>query len=470
MNLSTLYPELNINKEVYGITANSKAVRKNYIFVAIKGKKNNGMKFIKEALVSGACFIVTDQMVLKNYPHIRVKNAKKEYIRLLQLFYHYTHDIYTVGITGTDGKTTTASILNHIFDIAKSSAYIGTNGIQYLGKNIKIKHTTPTPDLLYQAYNTFKKHHINDMIMEVSSEGILDGRVENLEFDGAIFTNLSHEHLNTHKTMYQYLKTKARLFSNLKNNGLAIINGDDFYSHYLTKYTKAKIITYGIEHGTYQAKNIQLGFTASLFDVYYKGHFLAKFHLPLFGKYNIYNALGAIAYAHELGIDLPYIIEAISTVPKIEGRFMTFTTPNQITGIVDFAHTPNALENLLLNLKHFKKGNIIAVLGASGEKDKTKRTEMGKVATTYADISIFTSEDPKNENLFGILYDLTSKLNQKEYYLTLSRKEAIQLAAKLAKPNDIILVTGKGNEQYEQILSYQFKHNDFTLLKKALDS
>ena len=469
MNLNTLYPQLNLSKEIYGITANSKSVRKNYIFVAIKGKQNNGMKFINEALSNGACLIVTDQMVLKNYPHIRVPNAKKEYIRLLQLFYHYHHDIYTVGITGTDGKTTTASILNHIFETANRSAYIGTNGIQYLGKNIKIRHTTPTPDLLYQAYNTFKKHHINDMIMEVSSEGILDGRVENLAFDGAIFTNLSHEHLNAHKTMYNYLKTKAQLFSKLNKDGLAILNSDDFYAHYLTKYTKAKIVTYGMDSGIYQAKNIVLGFTASSFDVYYKGYFLSHFHLPLFGKYNIYNALAAIAYAHELGIDLNYIIKAISTLPKIEGRFMTFTSKNKITGIIDFAHTPNALENLLLNLREFKKGNIITILGAQGEKDKTKRTEMGKIATTYADISIFTSEDPKNENLFGILYDLTTDLKNKEYYLTLSRKEAIYLAARLAKPNDIILITGKGNEQYEQVLSFKFNHNDFTLLKKALE-
>lgn len=470
MNVNQIYPNLGISKDILGITANSKRVRENYIFVAIKGNKQNGKKYIKEALERGACLIITDQMVLGNYNHVRVRNAKAEYVKLLQTFYHYTHDIYTVGVTGTDGKTTTANILNNIFNEAKSSAYIGTNGISYSGKKIKTPHTTPTPDLLYQAYHTFKKHHINDMVMEVSSEGILDGRVEKLEFDGAIFTNLSHEHLNTHKSMNRYFKVKAKLFQNLKETGLAVINSDDTYAHALLSNTKASIITYGIESGLYQAKNIQLSFLSSEFDVYYKGFFLAHFHLPLFGKYNIYNALAAIAYTNELGIDLTYIKQGIETLLPIDGRFMYHINKKNIVGIADFAHTPNALYQLLTNLNEFKKGKLITILGAQGEKDKTKRSIMGSIATSLSDITVFTSEDPKNESLFGILSDLTRELEDKEYYLTLSRQEAITLAARIAKENDIILITGKGNEEYEQILNLKFKQNDFTLLKKALDS
>ncbi len=470
MNLIELYPKLKINAPVLGITANSKRVRKNFIFVAIKGQRQNGMKYVKEALDNGACLIVTDQMVFKNYNHIRVRNAKAEYIRLLQIFYHYNHEIYTVGITGTDGKTTTATILNHIFNVAKSSAYIGTNGISYLNKKIRTKHTTPTPDLFYEAYNILKKHEINDLVMEVSSEGILDGRIDKLEFDGAIFTNLTHEHLNTHKTMGQYFKTKVKLFERLKENGLAVINSDDFYATEAIAYTKARVVTYGVNSGMYQAKKIHLDMLHSEFDVFYKGFFLAHFKLPLFGKYNIYNALAAIAYTNELGIDLKIIKESISTLPPIEGRFMHIKNKNNVAGIVDFAHTPNALFNLLENIGEFKKGRIISILGAQGEKDKSKRYLMGDIATQYSDITIFTSEDPKHESLFGILYDLTSKLKNKEYYMTLSRKEAIRLAADLAKPNDVIVITGKGNETTEQIYDLHFKHNDFTLLKNALDA
>ncbi|MDE7263913.1 MAG: UDP-N-acetylmuramoyl-L-alanyl-D-glutamate--2,6-diaminopimelate ligase [Anaeroplasmataceae bacterium] len=470
MTLQELYPNLGKNTEVLGITANSKRVRKNFIFVAVKGKKQNGKKYISEALDNGACLIVTDQMVLKNYNHIRVRNAKSEYIRLLQAFYHYNHEIYTVGITGTDGKTTTANILNQIFDVAKSSAYMGTNGISYLNKTIKSKHTTPTPDLFYEAYSVFKKHHINDLIMEVSSEGILDGRIERMSFDGAIFTNLSHEHLNTHKTMDRYFKTKAKLFESLKPTGLAVINCDDFYSSELSAYTKARVVTYGLQSGMYQAKNIHLGLFSSTFDVYFKGIFLASFKLPLFGKYNVYNALAAISYASELGIDLKWIKKGIEALKPIDGRFMHYKSRKGVTGIVDFAHTPNALKNLLGNINDFKKGKVITILGAQGEKDKSKRSKMGKIATELADITIFTSEDPKFESLFGILYDLTEDLGNKEYYITLTRKEAIALASKLAKPNDVIIITGKGNETSEQIMDYHFNHNDFTLLKNALDS
>lgn len=469
MNLSTLYPFLGLSVDVKGITANSKKVLKNFIFVAIKGKKTNGMYYVKEALEKGACLIITDQMVFGHYNHVRVKDAKKEYIRLLQLFYHYHHTIYTVGITGTDGKTTTATILNHILNLAKSSAYIGTNGITYLNKQIPLKHTTPTPDTLYEAYSVFKKHHINNMVMEVSSEGLLDHRVDQLKFDGAIYTNLSHEHLNTHKTMYQYFRTKAKLFESLSPHALAVLNSDDPFAHLLAKRTRAIIVTYGIQSGLYQAKNITLNFEQSQFDVYYKNTFLNHYTLPLFGQYNIYNALAAIAYANELGIDPAIIKQGIETLTPISGRFM-HCCYHDIVGIVDFAHTPNALENLLLNVKSFAKKRVILVLGAAGEKDKSKRALMGSIATQDADVTIFTSEDPKNENLFSIFKDLTKKLHGRDYYLTISRKEAILLATKLAEKDDIIIITGKGNENNERIYGYLFKHNDFQFLQQALNN
>lgn len=468
MNIRELYPFLEMSKDVLGITDNSKKVRPNFIFCAIKGHTTNGKKYIQEALDRGACLIITDQLVLGNYPHVRVKSAKKEYIRLLQLFYHYKKDIYTIGITGTDGKTTTATILNHILNTAGRSAYIGTNGIEYIGRTILSKHTTPTPDTIYQAYSVFKKHAIQDWVMEVSSEGIVDHRIDDFSFQGAIFTNLSHEHFNTHKNMYSYFKAKAELFQSLEPNGLAVINQEDPFSKHLYPLTQARIITYGLEDGLYHTENIHLDFTKSEFDLIYKGNFLAHFTLPLFGKYNIYNALAAIAYTNELGIDMRYIQKAISNMSEVNGRFMHYTNQNQITGIVDFAHTPNALKCLLENLREFAKNRIILVLGAAGEKDKTKRSMMGNIAVEYADVVIFTSEDPKNESLFSILKDLTKDINEDDYYLCLSRKEAILLAVSLAQKDDFIVITGKGNEQSEQIYDYHFRHNDFKILKQAL--
>lgn len=468
MKLHDFYPQLQLFTEVKGITADSRKVKDNYIFVAVKGKKYNGKNFIKNAIRQGACFIVSEHHLWSSVPHLKVENAKKEYVRLLQKFYHYRPDIYTIGVTGTDGKTTTATMMHSILNGLIDSAYIGTNGISYLGKNVPSKNTTPGPELLYASWNIFRKYHIHDLVMEVSSEGILDGRVDHFQFNGAIYTNLSCEHLNTHKNMDEYFKCKAHLFEAISKDGLIAINTDDYYAHFIKFYTSAHLITYGISTGSYQAKNIQMDLEHSEFDVYYLGKFLDHIRLSLFGQYNIYNALGCIAYCHEYGIDLPYIKKGLELLKSVDGRFMHFTNHQDITGIVDFAHTPNALKNLLSDLLPLKKNKMILILGAAGEKDRTKRAEMGKIATHFADITIFTSEDPKNENLFQIFLDLTENLQDKEYYLTLSRKDAIKLAVSLAEPKDFIIITGKGNEQTEQIMNFTFQHNDYRLLYSEL--
>ncbi len=468
MHISYLYPDIDLNINIEGITNNSKKVRKNFIFVAIKGKKENGNKYINEALNNGASLIVSNKHKLDKH-WIYAKNPKLEYIRLLQKFYGYTPNIYTIGVTGTDGKTTTATLLNAILNSLNDSAYIGTNGIEYLNKHIDTNNTTPSPDLLYSAYQTFNKHHIHDLVMEVSSEGILDKRIEQFKFNGAIFTNLTHEHLNTHKNMNNYFLCKTKLFQKLNKNGLLVINADASYSQRIPYYTKAKIITYGFEHGDYRVIGYQLFVDGSSFEVYYKGKSIGIFSIHLFGKYNIYNALAAISYAYELGIPKEIIQEGLNEVRQVDGRFITYKKNKRIF-IIDYAHTPNALKCLLESVKEFAKGKIILIMGAAGEKDTSKRSEMGVVATNMADITIFTSEDPKNESLFNIFKDLTKEIKDKDYYLTLTRLEAITLAIRISNENDIILITGKGNEKTERIKNYVFKQNDLDLIKKALDS
>ena len=467
MHISKLFPKIKKNIIIRGITDNSKLVRKNFIFVAIKGHKNNGNDYIDEAIKNGAALIIANKKV-KGILSLKVKNTKKEYSRLLKKFYTY-NDIYTIGVTGTDGKTTTTKLLNSILNLYASSASIGTNGIEYLNKQIKTINTTPAPDILFPAFHTFSKHEIKNTIMEVSSEGLLDNRVDNVDFNGAIFTNLTHEHLNTHKNMNSYFLCKAKLFEKIKSDGLIAANSDDKESYRIQFYTDAKIIYYGFKYGDYVIKNYDLNENGSTFNVLYKGYTLGEFTTSLFGKYNIYNCLAAISYSYELGIPLKYIIEGIKNVKNVSGRFIKYTNKG-VTGIIDFAHTPNAIKNLLESIKIFNTGRIILVMGAQGEKDKSKRAKMGINGVSLSDITIFTSEDPKNESLFGILNDLTKKLKNKEYYITLSRKDAIYLAARIAKPNDTIVITGKGNEHIETILNYQFKHNDLNILKEALDS
>ena len=467
MLISNFYSNIKEDIDIKGITANSKIVRKGYIFVAIKGKTHNGEKYIKEALKNGAVFIVSKKLSL-DYRYIHVKKPRLELIRLLKIFYSYPDSIYTVGITGTDGKTTTSTILNSIFNTFTSSCYIGTNGITYLNKNIPTKNTTVAPELFYPTQQVLKKHNINTCIMEISSEGILDSRIEGIKFNGAIFTNLSHEHLNSHKTMSNYFLCKMKLFKKLKKDQLAVINADDEFGIRIPFYTNARIITYGIHHGDYKAVNISYNLDYTTFHVYLHGNWIGMFKTYLFGIYNVYNALAAIAYTYEFGIDIDDIKDGILRLDEVSGRFMRLSHNNS-EYIIDYAHTPNALKNLLTSINKVKKNKVIIITGAQGEKDKSKRKLMGNVATTLADITIFTSEDPKHESLFSIFSDLVKDIENKEYYLTLSRYDAIMLAVRISMPNDIILITGKGNERYERIKDYEFYHSDLELLKKAIE-
>ena len=464
MHISFFYPGTKLNFNIEGITNHSKKVLKNYIFVST----NKNKKYINEAIKNGAILIIakkhtTNKLFLYN------KNPKLEYIRLLQIFHGYKNNIYTVGITGTNGKTTTSYLLNSIFNSLDQSCYIGTNGIKYLNKSINTINTTPSPDIIYSVYQALNKQNINNLVMEVSSEGLLDDRVSNLGFNGAIFTNLSHEHLNTHKTMNNYFLCKAKLFKALNYTGLLVANADDDYSYRIAFYTKAKIITYGFKYGDYQVKSYKMSLAGSDFEVIYKGKSIGIFHTKLFGKYNIYNVLAVIAYTYELGIPIDIIKQGIAKVTEVDGRFMMYEH-NDINYIIDYAHTPEALRCLLENVKMVADRKIILITGAAGEKDYTKRSEMGIISTSLADTTIFTSEDPKNESLFKIFSDLTKGIKDCDYYLTLSRESAINLAVKIAKPHDIVLITGKGNEQTERIKDYVFKKCDMDILKEALYS
>lgn len=463
MHVSFFYPDSKLNFDVIGITNDSRKIRNGYIYVAAKTKK-----YIKDALKRGASLIISNKHSM-NKKIIYNKKPFDEYIRLLKIYYGNNKSINTIGITGTDGKTTTSTILNAIFNEIDTSCYCGTNGIKYLNKQIKTENTTPNQAITFPLFQTLKKHNINNLVMEVSSEGILDNRIEGINFNGAIFTNLTHEHLNSHKNMHNYFLCKARLFSKLGKKDLLCINIDDEYAYEIKYYTKAKIITYGFNDGDYKINNYQLSNTGSYFNVYYKGKYLESFNIKLIGKYNIYNALAAISYAYEIGIPIKYIKSAIEKIEFIDGRYIEYKR-NNVTYIIDYAHTPNALNNLIESTRKICKGKIICITGAQGEKDASKRCIMGNIASSLADIAIFTSEDPKNESLFNIFNDLTKDIKNNDYYLTLTRYDAIKLATRLAGDDDYVLITGKGNEEFENILGFKFKHSDFDTLKKALDS
>ncbi len=464
MYLNEFYTDLKSDVNFKDIKTDSKLICPGDIFIAIKGHSCDGHDFINDAINKQASFIISEKCIenVSNTKYKIVKNTRDELPKLLN-FYYSLDNINLIGITGTDGKTTTATILYHILNYKNEAAYIGTNGIFYKNKIESVQNTTPNLNILHQKLFSFKKNDILHCSLEVSSEGILDNRINGLNFNAAIFTNLSHEHLNSHKTMRKYFLTKQKLFDSLSKNALAIVNIDDKYGKKIK--SEANIITFGLNNGTYRAKNIHLTQNNSVFDLYYKSLFLTTIELPLFGIYNIYNALGAIVYAYETGISLSIIKNQLKSLIKIDGRFEVYEHLNK-SFIIDFAHTPNALKNLLSNLIYIRNQKIILVMGCAGEKDRSKRKEMSKIACDLADIVIFTSEDPKNENLLSIFHDMTSRLKKNNYYMCIDRKEAIKLACKISNSNDLVVITGKGNEKYETIKGIKFKHNDLEEIKK----
>ncbi|MGM9971357.1 MAG: UDP-N-acetylmuramoyl-L-alanyl-D-glutamate--2,6-diaminopimelate ligase [Anaeroplasmataceae bacterium] len=463
MILNDYYKDLKVTITFKDIKTNSKEIEPGDLFIAIKGKTYDGHDFINEALEKKAAFIIAERMIVLDKIMI-VDNTRDELFKLLTFFYKYD-SLRICGITGTDGKTTTALILYHIFNFNSSSSYIGTNGIKTAKRYQSTSYTTPPACFLYQTLYNFNNKGIKTCMMEVSSEGLINNRVKGINFDGAIYTNLSHEHLNTHKNMKNYFNSKMILFKSLPSEAIAVINADDKY--YKKIKTKATIITYGINKGTYRAINISLYDDHSEFDFYYKDKYLARIYVRLFGMYNIYNTLAAITYAYENGIPIHLIKSQLLNMMKIDGRFEQYCFKNK-SFIIDFAHTPNGLYNLLSNLKQIKKKRIILILGCAGEKDSSKRHDMATIACKYSDIAIFTSEDPKNESILSILSDMTYNLKYDNYYLSFDRKEAIRLGCKIAGENDIVVITGKGDERYENIKGVMCKHNDLETIKEAL--
>lgn len=466
MRLNDFYKTLDDEIFFNRICDNSKDVTKNDIYVDIKKGQNINHSFINDAINNGAIFIITDIDI--DYPHIKVSNPQDELIRLLEFYFPQVNNYTLIGVTGTDGKTTTSTLVFDILDKLYGALLMGTNGIKYKKNNIKSKNTTPSNITIYENLANARKLGINKAVLEVSSEGIADGRAITLEYDRIILTNLSHEHLNTHKNMHSYAKTKLGLFKRLKSGGVAILNADDEYFSFFKHHIKKDIITYGLEHGDYQAKQIIYTIDGIRFDLYYKGQYMLEIESSLVGKFNAYNILAAIACLSSLKINLIDIKRALNDRIEVAGRFNYFKL-NRRHFIVDFAHTPRAIEKMLETVRELHFNKIFVILGAQGKKDSSKRKKMGMVASNLSDVLILTSEDPKDESILKIFSELSEGI-KKDYYLLPFRKDAVNLAINQMQINDVLVMLGKGNEEYEKVLGYRFLQSDEKMIKEALDS
>lgn len=449
------YPIIHIegdkNIEITGIEHNSKKIKSGNLFIAQKGYNHDGHNFINDAINKGALAVVKNQniVVKKGITIIDVIDSTDALGYFSAKYYHQPWtNLNTIGITGTNGKTTVSYIIKSILEKNNKVGIIGTMGVLIDNEMIKTPNTTPDSLEIQRYLNMMTKNKIEYCIMEVSSHALEMKRVKYMDFNIGIFTNLSTEHLDYHKTMDNYFKSKLKLF--LKTDRLNIINIDDPFGKRIidSLNNRVETITYGIRN------------KADIFadEIYYnKSRLKFKLNTPngsidiqlkISGEFNIYNSLAAVASCYGLGVDIITIKEGLESFTGVKGRFERIETNQDFDVIIDFAHTPEGIKEVLRATDKFSEGRKIIIFGAGGDRDKSKRPEMGKIAGTYADFVIITSDNPRNEDPKAIAYDIVKGVRQTntDYKIILDRKEAINYAIMNSICKDTILITGKGHE------------------------
>lgn len=443
------------------IKTNSQDIIKGDIFVCALGLIDK-KKYIDDAIKRGCSFVIANEKINNNIPYKVVDDVNKTLKLMLDRYYDYPlKKVNLIGVTGTDGKTTMTTILK---DMTNSSC-IGTNGFILNNKVIQLENTTPSLDKVYSCIDkSIKKKKIN-IFMEVSSEAYLTKRIPNLFFDIAVFTNITKEHLDKHKTFDNYFQCKMEL---LRNSGLVILNRDSKY------YDKIKKIndnyrTYGFKRSdiTIKKYRLYLDHTYIMFNYQNKDYQIVS---PLVGKYNIYNLMASFLVMLELNYDINDIIKRVKLIKKIIGR-NEIVYQKDFTVMIDHAHTINATKNILKFIKGFKKGRLITVLGCAGNRYKEKRNIIGQMALKYSDIVIFTMDDPYDEDPNEIIDEmLKNNKRKKKYYRIVNRKLALEKAISLAKINDFVLVLGRGRDEIMHLGKQNIIHNDYIELKKILSN
>lgn len=455
--------------EISGITSNSKLVLPNSLFIAKRGIKNDGSSFIPEAILNGAAVIVTDVFdpTLSKVVQIISPNVNElEAIFAARYYGMPSQDLWMVGVTGTCGKTTTTYAIKHVLESSQiPCGMIGT--IEYMvgKKSYSATHTTPDVCANHKLLKEMQYEGCRACVMEVTSHALQQARVAEIEFDLAVFTNLTHEHLDYHKTMDDYFLAKSKLFSNLKVRKdskkahvekIALINADDARKEkfIVATHKDARIVTYGIQKQCdIQAQNIQFGLNGTYFTVSFKEK-KVDFFWPLVGRFNVYNALACIGACFIKGLSLEEIAIRLKTFQTAPGRLDAVQNRLSIQIFVDYAHKPEALKNVLETLKEIAKKKIIVLFGCGGDRDREKRPIMGQIAERYADEVIITSDNPRSEDPQKIIQEILSGCTHAERaHVVADRRSAIYKAIELAEPEDIVLIAGKGHET-KQLFSH----------------
>ena len=442
---------------ISAVVFDSRKVVPGCLFVAVRGTVVDGHEYIDQAIQKGAAAIICEDLPAHTATEIDflvVSDSSKVLGMVSANFYDNPSDkLKLVGVTGTNGKTTVATLLYQLFrELGYKCGLLSTVENQINGRVIPSTHTTPDPVALNSLLNDMVEQGCDYCFMEVSSHAVAQHRIEGLSFAGGIFTNLTHDHLDYHKTFDNYLKAKKAFFDGLPKDAFALTNIDDRNGNVMLQNTKAHKKSYGLKNmADYKAKILENQFGGLLLMI--DGE---EAWFRMVGSFNAYNLLAVYTAAMLLEQDKAKVLTALSKLSGAEGRFDYIVAPNKTIGIVDYAHTPDAVQNVLSTIHDIRKGNekVITVIGCGGDRDKTKRPVMAKVACEWSDKVILTSDNPRTEDPAAIIKDMEAGVDATFKRITLSiadRREAIKTAVMLAQPGDIVLLAGKGHEKYQEI-------------------
>nr|WP_148296804.1 UDP-N-acetylmuramoyl-L-alanyl-D-glutamate--2,6-diaminopimelate ligase [Halalkalibacter akibai] len=461
------------NPQVSSLEMDSRQVKEGTVFICIKGYTVDGHDFAQQAEKQGAVAIIAERPLAVSIPVIIVRDSKRAMARLASHFYNNpTSQLQLIGVTGTNGKTTVTHLIEDIMQEAgKKTGLIGTMYTKVGLAEKQTNNTTPESLPLQQLFKEMVDEQVEVAMMEVSSHALHMGRVRGCDFNVAVFTNLSQDHLDYHQSMEAYLYAKGLLFAQMGNtfsDKTAVFNADDQASVELARLTTVDVITYGIEkEADVKASNIKITPTGTSFELDILGEKII-ISMNLIGMFSVYNALAATAAAYVSGISLPIIKASLEKIEGVSGRFEPVDAGQDFTVIVDYAHTSDSLENVLKTVKDFAEQDIIAIVGCGGDRDKTKRPIMAKVAVKYADRSIFTSDNPRSEDPKEIIKDMVVGLKEENYGVIVDRQQAIRQAINEAKKDDIIVIAGKGHETYQEINGVRTHFDDREVARQAI--
>ena len=466
LNYIELYEIENFVEEITGISYNSKKTEHGDVFICLTGEHVDGHEFAEEAVANGACLCIVERRLNLDIPQIVVSDTTEAIAQVADIFYcSPSQKLNLIGVTGTNGKTTVTHLIQKLYEAnGENCALIGTLGHKYSSEDSyrDAKHTTPQAPELQKILYEINEKCIPNVVMEVSSHALAQHRVDYCDYNGAVLTNLTQDHLDFHITMQNYFKAKAKLFEELVAGDFAVINADDEYAGKFLEVISntVNVFTYGINMpADVKAENISFSSEGASFTCDIRG---AKYKVELCmnGMFSVYNVLAAITVSLALGFDMEKSIKVLEGIKGVAGRFEVVV--NKPVVIVDYAHTPDGLENVLKAAKEIKPdgGKLICIFGCGGDRDATKRPKMGEIAERLADKVIVTSDNPRSEDPQQIITDILAGFKSVSNVIVEPDRElAIKEAYKLANANDIVLVAGKGHEDY-QILANETIHFD----------